>query len=50
MTIRNEVIMAAKYFLNPISPEGGTLFPLARGLYFLPSGKLSYSRSAQHLY
>ena len=46
MIIRNKVIMSAKYFLNPISPEGDRLFPLDRGLYFLPPGNFSNS----HLY
>ncbi len=38
MIILNEVIMSAKYILNPISPERGQTIPPDRGLYFLPSG------------
>ena len=50
MVILNKMIKSAKYFLNPISPEGDRLFPINRGLYFLPSGnffKQSPSQKAQ---
>ena len=32
MIIRNEMIVSAKYLLNPISPRRGRLFPLDREL------------------
>ena len=31
MIIHNEVNVSAKYFLNPISPEGGDYFPSIEG-------------------
>ena len=44
--ILNEVNMSAKYFLNPISPEGADYFPSIEG--FISCRKATFS--SNHLY
>ena len=46
MIIRNVVIVSAKYFLNPISPEGEYYFPSIEG--FISCRKATFSNN--HLY
>ena len=46
MIIRNEVLMSAKYFLNPISPEGADYFPSIEGFIFCRKATFSDN----HLY
>ena len=46
MIIRNEVIVSAKYFLNPISPKGDRLFPSIEG--FISCRQATFS--SNHLY
>ena len=46
MIIRNEVIVSAKYFLNPISPKRDRLFPSIEG--FISCRQATFS--SNHLY
>ena len=46
MIIRKEVNLPAKYFLNPISPEGADYFPSKEG--FISCRQATFSNN--HLY
>ena len=44
MIIRNKVIVSAKYFLNPISPEGEDYFPSIEG--FISCRQATFSKQS----
>ena len=44
MIIRNKVIVSAKYFLNPISPEGEDYFPSIEG--FISCRQTTFSKQS----